>query len=359
MIEKRDSFTTLKQNKKLTILFLIIFFIVTFSLIYIYRVFFWPFIFACIFYIALRPVYDWVTKYIKNRLIGSLLVTIFLFMIVLIPLFFIMLSLADQFYEFYLFLHQKINIAFINDFIKKSDITKTIFSFFNIEESRILQEVINFLQKSSLQIFSNITTVLTFSIRLSINIFFMLLILFFLFKDGYRLEESLYSILPFPEDIEKDIIERLKQVIKILIAGNMLVMFLQGLAVGLAFYLFGIGMSLLAGSIAAVFSLIPIVSTAFVWIPACVYLLVIGEYLYAILMGTWCLFWYITLENLFKPKFFGTTLNFHPLLFFFLLLGSIQAFNLPGLIIGPILLVLFYSLWEIYKLLNVYDDSSE
>jgi len=62
----------------------------------------------------------------------------------------------------------------------------------------------------------------------------------------------------------------------------------------------------------------------------------------------------MVLENLVKPKIFGDRLNFHPLLFFFLLLGSIQAFNLPGVIIGPIILSLFYSFWEIYKILDDY-----
>ena len=41
--------------------------------------------------------------------------------------------------------------------------------------------------------------------------------------------------------------------------------------------------------------------------------------------------------------------------FFFLILGSIQAFSIPGIIIGPILLTLFYSLWEIYKVLVEYN----
>ena len=33
-----------------------------------------------------------------------------------------------------------------------------------------------------------------------------------------------------------------------------------------------------------------------------------------------------------------------------------QTFGLAGIIIGPILLTLFVSLWEIYKLLNEYDE---
>jgi predicted PurR-regulated permease PerM len=75
----------------------------------------------------------------------------------------------------------------------------------------------------------------------------------------------------------------------------------------------------------------------------------------AIFTAVWCFMWYMLLENLVKPKVLGDKLNFHPLIFFFLLIASIQAFSLPGIIIGPILLSLFYSFWEIYKLLDEYD----
>mgnify|MGYP003731532113 CR=1 FL=1 len=112
---------------------------------------------------------------------------------------------------------------------------------------------------------------------------------------------------------------------------------------------------MLGGSLAAILSLIPVIGTSMVWLPAVIYLAAIGAYVKAMLLGGWCLGWYLALENIVKPKLFGKKLNFHPVLFFFLLLGSIQAFGLPGVFIGPILLTLYYSLWEIYKMFRIYD----
>lgn len=106
---------------------------------------------------------------------------------------------------------------------------------------------------------------------------------------------------------------------------------------------------------AALLSLIPVIGTSLVWLPAVVYLVVTGAYLKALFLGVWCLAWYLLLENLVKPKAFGKKLNFNPVIFFFLLIGGIQAFGLPGVFIGPLILTLFYSLWEIYKMLEAYD----
>jgi len=353
--DKNDSYFSLYTNKKLKILFFVLFSFVTLLLLYIYRYYFWPFLFAVILYIALRPTYEFVLKYLKKRVLSSAIIVISLFMLVLIPLFFLLLALADQTYEFYIFLQQNINPSIIEDFLLRNEIGKIFISYFNFKQGEIFQQILEVLQKTTFQIFSNLTTILTFSFHFSVNLSFMLLILFFLFKDGYKFDESFYKILPFPNDIEKDIVRRLKQAIEVLLAGNVIIMVLQGFAVGICFFIFGVGTPLLWGSIAAIFSLIPIVGTSFVWIPAVIYLCTQGNYLNGTLVGIWCLLWYVTLENLVKPNIFGKKLNFHPLLFFFLLLGSIQTFNLPGVIIGPILLTLFYSFWEIYKVLDNYE----
>jgi len=112
------------------------------------------------------------------------------------------------------------------------------------------------------------------------------------------------------------------------------------------------------GSIAAIFSLIPVIGTSFVWLPASLYLLAIGSPVKALIIALWCLGWYLLLENVLKPVVFGEKLKFHPLILFFLLLGSLQTFGLPGIIIGPIMLTLFFSFWEMYKILDSYTTAS-
>lgn len=355
MLESKESYFKLKENRGLLRLFYVLLGAVFIGLAYIYRFYFWPFLFALIIYMALRPVQDFIQKYLKSRFLSSVLMIVLLFMIVLIPAFLLLLSLADQALEFYYFARQQMTQQSINSWVSSNNLMQWLYSQFDLNRGEIIGKTVALLQQASLSIFSNITNVLTFSINFAVNFFFMLLILFFLFKDAYRLEESFYRILPFPDDIEKDVVGRLKQVVKMLLAGNMLIMALQGLMVGIGIAFAGITGPLLWGSIAAILSLIPVIGTTLVWLPAAGYLVLTGNYLAAVLVALWCLGWYLALENALKPAIFGKKLNFHPLIFFFLLLGSIKAFGLAGVIIGPVLLTLFFSLWEIYKLLSGYD----
>ncbi|MBP7604639.1 MAG: AI-2E family transporter, partial [Spirochaetes bacterium] len=137
--------------------------------------------------------------------------------------------------------------------------------------------------------------------------------------------------------------------------GILLIMLVRGGAVGIGFFIAGINGALLWGSVAAVFSLIPVIGTSVTWLPAAVYLMAVGRVGWATFIFLWGLVWYLFLENFLKPKVFGERLHFHPLIFFFLLLGSLQAFGLSGVIVGPLLLTLFYSFLEIYRVLDEYD----
>ncbi len=357
MIDQKNAYIALQQNRKIKIFFLILFLAIILALGYIFRYYFWPFIFAVIFFLGLNPINEFLFRYVKKRSISSSIMVFILLIMVLLPLFLLLLALANQSYEFYQFISKKFNSAVIIEFIHRSPLIHNIYGFLNITEGELVQSATETLQELSLSIFSNLTGLMTFSIKFIVNFFFMMLILFFLFCEGKQFMAFLYKILPFPDDIEQDIFNRLNEVIKVLLAGNVLIMALQGSMVGLGFFIIGLKTALLWGSISAVLSLIPVIGTSIVWLPAVVYHLIIGEYFNAMFLGGWCLVWYLVLENVVKPIVFGDRLHFHPLLFFFLLLGSLQAFNLPGIVVGPILLTLFYSFWEIYKILDEYDRS--
>ncbi len=357
MLEKRDSYFLLKEDIKLKRLFLILFGLVLFGLGFIYRYYLWPLLFALIFYLALRAFYERLVAIVRSRTIGSAVMILLIVLLILIPLFFLLLSLTNQTYELYLYAQQHFDPGRVNDWISRSAVVTFIDTKLHISRGEIIAKIMNVIQQTSLAVFSNLTGVLTFSVHLAVDFFFMLLILFFLFKDAYRFEKSFYRVLPFPDDIEKDVVDRLKEVIRILIMGNVVIMILQGFMVGVAYFAVGLRAPLLWGSIAAVLSLIPIIGTTLVWLPAVLFLFATGHYAGAVFLGTWCMIWYLLLENLVKPNMFGKKLNFHPLVFFFLLLGSIQSFGLSGVIIGPVLLTLFYSLWEIYKLLIDYNNT--
>ena len=354
----RESYSIIRHSKQQRALFLILFGAVIGVLMYMFRYYYWPLLTALILYAALRPLYDWILKFLKKPALASSVIIVILVGVVLFPLLFLVLTLTDQAYLLYQSVEQKIHMGVLDE-IRKSGVFTRIIAYFGINEADIIRKITESLQKTSVGIVTGITAILSYPLALVIKFFLMILILFFLFKDGSRFASAFYRFMPFPEDIERDIIDKVNSVVKVLVAGNLLIMALQGLMVGVGLAFFGFRMALLWGCVSAILSLIPVVGTTFVWVPAAFFLAVKGDYMGALFLGLWCLFWYFILENLVKPLILGDRLNFHPLLFFFLLLGSIQTFGLPGVIVGPILLTLFYSLWEIYILIDEYNIRAE
>jgi predicted PurR-regulated permease PerM len=347
----KDSLSSIRSEKRFRVMFLILFLIVFIAICYIFRYIFWPLLFAFVFYVALKPIHDLVSRYIKTKWLVTLLIILMFVLLIIIPFFFLLYSFADQTFEFYQIIARKFMRVNIDEYIYGDDKVRFILKSLKITRTEIIQKFMEFLQTSSFNIFASITGMVKISLSFFINFMFMILMIFAMFTDGKRLANVVYDVVPFPKEIEKVIFRRIRDVIKILVVGNIAVMTMQGTAVGIGFAVFGVGMPILGGAFAAILSLIPVIGTSVVWLPAVIYYIIIGKYLIAGILAAWCLFWYLFLENFIKPKFFGSKLKFHPLVFFFLLIGSIGVFNLPGIIVGPILLTIFFSLWEIYSLL--------
>jgi len=333
--------------------FLALFAVIVMFLFYIFRFYIWIFLYSIIFYVALKPLHDWLLKYTRKRIISSTLVILIILSVAVVPAMFMLMVLSEQIYDLYGRVHFNVSYQMLKELGNHPLIDKTL-GFFNIEKAELAGRIVSYFKEMSMSVFSSITSIISFPVTVITQFSMMLLILFFLFKDAYNLEGAVYRILPLPSDLEMNIVTRLKGVIYVLMLGNLFIMILQGLMVGIGLYISGVSTPLIWGTLAAVLSLIPVIGTTLIWLPASVYLYFTGHYGMAVFTACWCFVWYLLLENLVKPKIFGNRLNFHPLLFFFLLLGSIQAFSLPGVIIGPIILSLFYSFWEIYKILDDY-----
>lgn len=349
-----ESYELLNQNRTMKFVFLAMFAVIIGFLFYIFRGYLWLFLYSMIFYVVLKPIHDRLLSLVKVRVLSATIVIVLVLCIVIIPMMYLLVVLGDQAYELYGQIHFDLSQDFIKQ-INQNKIVSDLMTLFNIQQGELAAKITSFIQRTTMSVFSSITSIISYPIALAIKFMLMLLILFFLFKDVHIIDKSLYRIIPLPDDLERDVVTRLKKVIYILMMGNLMIMFLQGLMVGLGLYIAGLHMPLLWGALAAILSLIPVIGTTFVWVPAAIFLVCTGQVKMGIFAAVWCFSWYMLLENLVKPKVLGDKLDFHPLIFFFLLLASIQAFNLPGVIIGPILLSLFYSFWEIYKLLDEYD----
>src|SRR5204863_4338633 len=98
----------------------------------------------------------------------------------------------------------------------------------------------------------------------------------------------------------------------------------------------------------AVLSIVPGIGAALVWVPAAIYLFVIGHALAATLLLIWCAAVVGTIDNMLRPKLVGKDAKMPDLLILIGTLGGLFFFGPIGFIVGPIVCGLFLTAWDIY-----------
>ncbi len=82
------AYQAIRSNSSVKLFFLALFVAVIVAMGFIYRYYFWPFIFAFIFYVPLKPVHARLLKYLKRKRLVSLLLIVRFWWLSLCPLFF-------------------------------------------------------------------------------------------------------------------------------------------------------------------------------------------------------------------------------------------------------------------------------
>lgn len=186
-------------------------------------------------------------------------------------------------------------------------------------------------------------------------IFFQLLFLlfasFFFLRDGDKMLESLVSLSPFEKEQNKEIISSVYLTITSFIRGTIFVGLIRFALLATAFYCFGIPNALFWASIGGIVSMVPGFGTPFAVIPAFIYLLLYGNIFWAFGMVLFGILLVFFIDNALSAYFFGKGLNVSPIFVLLSIIGGIISFGPLGFIFGPIILSLFISSIDIYKIL--------
>ena len=93
-------------------------------------------------------------------------------------------------------------------------------------------------------------------------------------------------------------------------------------------------------------SFIPLVGAAIVWVPIGVVLFITDSAVKGILFLVICGVCVSFLDNFLRPMFLKDRIHVHPLVIFFAILGGIQVFGLNGLLVGPMIVILFFTVLD-------------
>ncbi len=218
--------------------------------------------------------------------------------------------------------------------------TEELFSEKNLAAAgkKITSGVLNIAQKTYTEI-----------INALIGVFVLFFTLFYLFTDGKKMVRKLMYLSPLSDKHEKLLFERFSSMTRATLKGTIIVGIIQGILGGLAFWIAGVPSAIIWTVVMTIFAIIPMVGTGIVGFPAALFYLLTGN----IGAGIFLLaaFIFISLfDNYLRPIIVGKDVQMHTLLVFFATFGGIMSFGLIGFIIGPIIMALFVTLWEIYAI---------
>lgn len=183
-----------------------------------------------------------------------------------------------------------------------------------------------------------------------INLFAMLYLLFFLFRDEDTLSKRLKTVMPLRPEQLHSLLIKFTIVIRATVKGDLLVALLQGALGGLIFWLLDIKAALLWAVLMAFLSLLPAIGSGLVWIPVAIYLLATGAIWQGIVLIAYGAFVIGLVDNFLRPMLVGKDTKMPNYVVFFSTIGGIEAFGLNGFVIGPVIAAMFIAVWDIFSL---------
>jgi predicted PurR-regulated permease PerM len=343
--------------------FFVLIFIFLFYLFYqVLKPFLISLLWAGILALILYPVYERLKILLKNKSsISSLIMTFLTVCIIVIPLILITASLSIEIFDIYKSaqssgefeklgqIAQKFTkLDTLKEFVPSGILEKVVknFDLGQLDLQEIIIKGVGTMSNYLLGKFQDIARNLTSFI---FNFIIMVFALFFFFRDGKGICEELITLIPMKETEKTKISAIFSNTIDAVIMGSLAIAVVQGLLVGLIFWILGISYPVIAGALSFVLSILPLIGAVVVWAPVGIYLLFTGSIAKGIILLLFGALVISTVDNVLRPLIIGGRVKLPTLFLLLSIIGGIQYFGFSGIVLGPVLLAVFISFVEIYK----------
>lgn len=160
---------------------------------------------------------------------------------------------------------------------------------------------------------------------------------FYLLRDGDRLIAWLRTAIPLEPEVMDELIARTDDLLWAAVIGNVIVAGVQAILTVAAFIVIGFGDIVFWGVLTFVLSLLPVIGASIVWIPAVLYLFIVGDIPAAIGLLLYGTFVISGSDNFIRPLAMQRGANLNPGLLVLSIFGGVVVFGFLGLFVGPVL----------------------
>lgn len=181
-----------------------------------------------------------------------------------------------------------------------------------------------------------------------LGLLFALLTMYLVLRYWPRMVSILELISPLHRSYTRALAAEFRRVGRLTIFGTVLTGLAQGALAAMGYWITGVPEALFFGVATAIASLIPAVGTLLVWVPAGIYLVLIGHTARAVFEFVWGALIVVGLSDyVIRPRLVGDQ-EIPALLLFIALFGGVTVMGLSGLIVGPVLIQLAVAVLRLY-----------
>jgi predicted PurR-regulated permease PerM len=309
-----------------------------------FKAIFWAAVLAMMF----RPLYQKLVEVMPRRpALNAILTTLAIIVAVLIPVSLTALAVAQEAANLardleageidtestLLWLEQR--VPFLPEVLDR----------FNVDVARVQEGVSAAAIASGRWIAGNAVAIGQNTLQFFLHLFVMLYLLFFFIKDGRSILLAIARVLPLDLEFQETLRARFANVARATLKGTFLISAIQGLIGGVAFWALGIRAAVLWGVVMALFALIPAVGPPVIWLPAAIILIASGELANGLILIAIGAVVIGLVDNLLRPVLVGRDARLPDYIILLTTLGGIAVFGLSGVLIGPIIAALFFTVW--------------
>ncbi|MFZ5927169.1 MAG: AI-2E family transporter [Acidobacteriota bacterium] len=305
----------------------------------------WPFVrplaFAAVLAVAFEPLYEKLLRWLRSSAAAALTAMLMILLLVLAPLAVVGVNMVQEAGALYQSLAQHTPqqggwAAWFASLVEQPVqwmAQRTGLPAPDVKAAMLdqAQTVVKLLGSWGAALLTNVTATIG-------NALLSLFILFFLFLEGPKIRQWIDAWSPLEPEKTAELLGAIRDSIVANFHGMAAVAVSQGALTSLGFLFAGLPGPVFWGAVAAVCSLIPVIGTALVWLPAAAILLFQGSWGKALFLALWGAGVVGMSDNFVRPWVLSGRTGMNGLVIFFALMGGMQVFGAIGLFAGPVIM---------------------
>jgi predicted PurR-regulated permease PerM len=290
------------------------------------------------------PIHAWIGRHVPYRSLAAGLSTVAVMVLILVPGLFVTFELAQEATSAAERVKQESAGAVLRDSMEKTPGLRNLIAWadrvgLDLDQS-VRQVVAGYTSDASSLIQGSLSAILQAAVAL--------FVLYHLFRDRFGLTGSVRTLLPLTRDETDQVFRQAADAVRANLYANVLTSVVAATGGGIMFWLTGLPSPVLWAVVMFFLSLLPVLSSALVWVPATVYLALIGQWPQAAALGTWGVVNSIVVDNLMYVWLAGHRMKLHQVPSLIAIMGGLYWFGVSGMILGPAILAVTVAVLQVW-----------